>query len=72
MKNKDTNASGSTNERQAPSPEALAQAIDARRQHLSEVRAIVHSNANLLHENYRFELGEADLEPLNLGLSIPL
>lgn len=28
---------------------------------MEKVRAIVHSNANLLHESYDFEIGEADL-----------
>lgn len=61
MKNKDRKASAPTKERQVLSPEALARAIDAQRQRLKEVWAIVHSNANLLHESYHFEIDEADL-----------
>lgn len=40
---------------------ALAKAIEAQRQELSHVLAIVHSNGELLHEAYRFERGEPDL-----------
>lgn len=40
---------------------ALGKAIEAQRQELSHTFAVVHSNAKLLHESYRFEVGEADL-----------
>lgn len=39
----------------------MAQAIETQRQQLSQIRALVDSQANLLHESYRFEVDEADL-----------
>jgi hypothetical protein len=57
----DTNGAEPANERPLPTIKTLAKAIEAQRQHLAQVRAIVHSNADLLHETYRFEVGEADL-----------
>lgn len=55
-----TGASAS-DERQPPSPEALARAIEAQRQELMQTRELVHSQAILLHETYGYDIGEADL-----------
>lgn len=55
-----TGASAS-DERQPPSPEALARAIETQRQELGQIRELVHSQAILLHETYEFDIGEADL-----------
>lgn len=60
MSDEDPKAAPS-NERTPPSSEALAQAIESQRQQLTEIRAIVDSQAKLLHETYDFEIGEADL-----------
>lgn len=57
----DTNGAEPSNERPLPSLKTLAKAIAAQRQQLARAQAIVHSNARLLHESYRFEIGEADL-----------
>lgn len=55
-----TGASAS-GERQPPSPEALARAIETQREELMQTRELVHSQAILLHETYGYDIGEADL-----------
>lgn len=50
-----------SDERTPPSADELAQAIEMQRQQLKQIHALVHSQANLLNETYRFEVGEADL-----------
>ncbi len=57
----DPNGTAPSNKRPLPSLATLAKAIDAQRQQLARVQAIVHSNARLLHESYDFEIGETDL-----------
>ncbi len=61
MAKKDKHRSKPSSARQLPSLKTVAKAIEAQRSHLAQVQAIVHANANLLHESYRFEAGEADL-----------
>ena len=61
MAKKDKQGSEPSSERQLPSLKTVAKAIEAQRQHLAQLQAIVGTNANLLHESYRFEVGEADL-----------
>lgn len=61
MAKKDKHGSEPSRERPLPSLKIVATAIEAQRQHLAQLQAIVGSNANLLHESYRFEVGEADL-----------
>jgi hypothetical protein len=53
-------------------PAALGKAIEAQRQELSHTFAMVHSNAKLLHQSYRFEIGEADLAYCCEGLCMIL
>lgn len=47
--------------REPPSAAELAQAIEAQRRRIHEIRAIVDAQAKLMHETYDFEVGEADL-----------
>lgn len=61
MAKKHKHGSEPSSERQLPSLKTVAKAIEAQRQHLAQLQAIVCTNANLLNESYRFEVGEADL-----------
>lgn len=61
MAKKDKQGSQPASERQLPNLKTVAKAIEAQRRDLAQLQAIVHTNANLLNEAYRFERGEADL-----------
>lgn len=47
--------------RESPSSVEVAQAIESQRRRLNEIRAVIDSQAKLIHETYDFEVGEADL-----------
>jgi hypothetical protein len=52
---------GTPNVRKPLNPEELGFQLEVRRQRLVQIRAMVHSQANILHESYNFDVGESDL-----------
>lgn len=52
---------GASNEGKPLSPDELGFQLEVRRQRLVQIRAMVHSQANIFHESYNFDVGESDL-----------